>query len=394
MRIGRSRRPDWVAGTDWDGLVMVCSGSSWDGAFLSDKHLALQLSRYAPVLFVDPPMSILSPLRKPELRDSLTAPRLSLLGPRLARLTPFAPPGISRRGLREIAEFATRRAMRRAAGTLGGRVQAVVVGSLDNVFGSCGERIDMFYGTDDFASAGKLMSIPDGFLRKREVLQLGKANLITAVSENLAERWRSMGHDVVVVPNGCDAEMYAATDEAAPATDVTLPGPIAGFVGHMSERIDLDYLDAVADTGQSVLLIGPRQLSFNISRLDALLARPNVQWVGPKPFDQLPSYLKLIKVGLTPYADSEFNRSSFPLKTLEYLAAGRAAITTDLPAARWLDSDLITIASTPAEFAAQTVAALQAEPDEALRQRRLAFAQTHSWQARGRDFARLLELPD
>ena len=77
--------------------------------------------------------------------------------------------------------------------------------------------------------------------------------------------------------------------------------------------------------------------TFDPERMEALIARPNVHWLGTKPFAELPSYLGAIDVGLTPYAQSAFNRASFPLKTLEYLAAGRPAVASDLPAHRWLD---------------------------------------------------------
>ena len=62
----------------------------------------------------------------------------------------------------------------------------------------------------------------------------------------------------------------------------------------------------------SLLLVGPRQATFEIAKLDRLLASPNVQWVGAKNFQELPSYLRVIDVGLTPYSQSDFNRASFP----------------------------------------------------------------------------------
>ena len=284
--------------------------------------------------------------------------------------------------------------MKRAVRDMGGTPRAVIVGSLDDLFGACGESVRLLWGTDDFTAAGRLMNISTEWLERREGDQLAQANLVVAVSEHLAERWRAIGKDVAVIPNGCDAEMYAETDSAPLPDDVRLPEPIAGFIGHLSERIDPAYLEAFAATGRSLLLVGPRQSTFELTRIDALLARPNVQWVGPQRFESLPSYLRVMRAGLTPYARSSFNESSFPLKTLEYLAAGRAAISTDLPAARWLNTDLVTICSTPDEFARRTVEALD-EPESADRRRdRRAFAQTHSWDARTRDFALLLGIAE
>ena len=125
------------------------------------------------------------------------------------------------------------------------------------------------------------------------------------------------------LPNGCDAPYFAGVDEVAAAGDVTVPGPVAGFVGHLNSRTDLALLEAVAKAGVSLLLIGPKDPAFEPERFARLLDRGNVAYLGPRPFEELPSYFKLIDVGLVPYGDTEFNRWSFPMKTLEYLAAGR-----------------------------------------------------------------------
>ena len=174
-------------------------------------------------------------------------------------------------------------------------------------------------------------------IRRGEDRLAGAADLIVASNPVVADAWRERGRaDTLLIPFGCDAERFAASDQAPPAEDVHLTPPVAGFVGHLGDRIDLRLIEAVADKGVSLLLVGPRHPRFELKRMDELLARKNVQWVGAKPFEALPSYLRAIDVGLVPYADSAFNRGSFPLKTLEYLAVGRGFVARDLPAIRWL----------------------------------------------------------
>ncbi|MFE6965608.1 glycosyltransferase [Agromyces sp. NPDC057679] len=375
---------------DREGLVVLASGNSWDDTWLSDKHLAVHLSTTMPVLFVDPAMSMLTPLRKPALRRG-RAPRLRRIAPGLVRLTPVTVPGITRPVLREIGEWVTRRAIARAVRRLGGEPRALIVGSLDDVFDACPSAVKILYGTDDWSAGADILGLSAASLRRREARQLGKADLAVAVSDVIADRWAAPGRAIEIIPNGCDTERFAAVDTAIPAADVTLPPPIAGFVGHLSERIDLTMLEAVADTGASLLLVGPRQLTFDLDRVGALLERPNVQWVGAQPFESLPSYLRLISVGLTPYTDSEFNRASHPLKTLEYLAAGRPAVVSDLPSTRKIPPGLVDIASSPAQFAELTLRALRAAPDPAAAARRAAYAQRQSWASRAADFAALIE---
>jgi teichuronic acid biosynthesis glycosyltransferase TuaH len=104
----------------------------------------------------------------------------------------------------------------------------------------------------------------------------------------------------------------------------------------------------------------------------------------------LPSYFRLIDVGIVPYGDSPFNRGSFPLKTLEYLAAGRSVVATGLPAIRWLATDLVAIASEPRAFADHVDRLLDEVRSPALMARRRAFAAQHSWANRAADFHEII----
>jgi teichuronic acid biosynthesis glycosyltransferase TuaH len=400
-------------------MLVVAAGTPWDGVWSSERHVAVRLAERIPVLWVDPPMSWLTPLRRggaggsawaaalrePRLRlatapTAPTAPAAASAPPAVARLTPVVTPGVTRPGLRQAARLAHRLAIRRAVARVGAPVAAVLVASLDDVLDVVADAHPaarrVFYGTDDFVAGAALMGVSADGQRRGERRQLAKADLTIAISPSLQERWSARGAQVVLVPNGCDAERFADTERAPRPPDVRLRGPVAGFVGHLSDRIGPALLEAVVDGGTSLLLVGPRMPGFP---LDRLLAAPNVAWVGAKPFESLPSYLRAIDVGVTPYRDTAFNRASFPLKTLEYLAAGRAAVSTDLPGTRWLDTELVTIASAPAEFAAAVrtaaAAAAQASPEVAAGRaaERRAFAARHSWSRRAEEIAGLLELP-
>lgn len=374
---------------EWDDLVVICAGTSWDGIWYPEKHIADRLSSVAPVLYVDPPVGRVPEGGQP-VASRLGQPWLRLVRPNLARLTPVVLPGMHRIRAVELNEILARRCLRRAVSQLTNRVRAVVVAAPAYPFGVCGERLRVLYATDDFVAGARLMGLPVSQLQRTERRQARSVDMVLAASEALVDKWRSLGHDAVFVPNGCDVEMFARTDEAPCPGDVKLPRPIAGFVGHLSDRIDLDMLRTVADRGISLLLVGPRQSTFEMSRVDRLLSRPNVFWAGPRPFETLPSYLGMIDVGLTPYADTDFNRASFPLKTLEYLAAGRGAVASDLPAVRWLDTELVRIAATPESFGDAVEDELRrASPPEVVSRRR-DFARRHSWSARTAQFAAAL----
>ena len=86
-------------GQDWDGLLVLAAGVPWGGPWMSEKRLALALCRHVPVLYVDPPRSVLTHLRRPDL-DASAPNGVTVERPGLARITPRALPGVSRPVLR------------------------------------------------------------------------------------------------------------------------------------------------------------------------------------------------------------------------------------------------------------------------------------------------------
>jgi len=380
-----------------EDLVVYFANSTWYGPAGTDRHMAEALSRYTPVLYVEPPVSALTVLRNPAYAATLAdRPPLEVLGPALARAVTRVTPGMSRPGLNRLTgplvERGTRAAIRRLyrrAGTVAG----IVSSRATPLWGTAPARRRVFFATDDLPAGAELLGESRERLARDEARTIAGADAVAAVSPGLQKRYIEMGRDAELVPNGCLPSAYEGVDRLPIPDDVGLSGPVAGFVGHLNHRIDLTLLEAVAATGSSLLIVGPAVPGYAAARFDALCRRPNVRWVGGRAFDALPAYLRMIDVGLTPYADSAFNRASFPLKTLEYLAAGRAVVATPLPANDWLGTDLITVAAGPQAYAQAVVAQLATARTEALAERRRAFARQHSWTRRAETMAALLELP-
>ena len=371
---------------------MLCAANSYDAIKVADQHMAEHLSTLTPVLYVDPPVSRLSHLRNPFIASSLDGPRLRMLTPRLARLTPVVQPCPGRAGMASITSALTRRYLRNASSHLSARTTAIVSAWPQHpVFGSCGERVRVYWAQDDFVGGAALLGLNAGRLESQERRVGAAADVVVAANPVVAETWRERDCDTVLIPYGADVDAYSNVDEAPQPPDVQLDPPVAGFVGQLNDRTDLRLLEAVADSGRSLLLVGPVSRSFEPQRFDALRRRRNVCSVGAKPFDSLPGYLKLIDVGLVPYRDSPFNRGSFPLKTLEYLAAGRAVVATDLPAIRWLATDQVAVASEPAEFSELVVRLLDQVRTPIILARRRTFAATHSWARRAADLYELID---
>lgn len=370
---------------------MLCAANNYDSIKVADQHMAENLCQLSPVLYVDPPVSWLTPLRNRALAGSLSGPRLRLLGDNLARLTPVVQPGPGRPGMPAVTSALLRRSIRQAVSALGSRARAVVSAWPQyQVLGSCGEQVSVYWAQDDFTGGAALLGLRAQQVDRLERRIAASADVVVAASPVVAGTWRGRGLDPVLIPYGADAAAYASVDQAGLPAGPRLDPPVAGFVGQVNDRTDLALLEAVADRGRSLLLVGPVRPDFEPRRFAGLTRRPNVCWTGPKPFAQLPGYLRLIDVGLVPYRDSPFNRGSFPLKTLEYLAAGRGVVSTDLPSVRWLDTDLVAIASGPHAFADQVDSLLTQGRTPAVMARRRAFAARHTWAARAADLHAVL----
>jgi teichuronic acid biosynthesis glycosyltransferase TuaH len=380
---------------DWSGLIVLCANTAWNENPICSRPLALPLSRVAPILYVDPPVSHATAMKNPALKESLEGPRLRLVAPNIVRLTPVVLPGKDRPVVTHATELLLRRAIARAVKALGGDVLATIAIAPNRYpFGVANEKLRVFWAQDDFTAEPELVGISFAVIERGVARLADAADLIVAVSPTLVDHWAERGHDAILMPNGCDAADFAGAPSLPRPADITLEAPFAVSAGRLSPRIDLGLLEAVVDRGVRLLLVGPEDYSpEDRARLDALVARPGVQWVGIKPYIEVPAYLGAAAVGLVPYADTGFNRASFPLKTPEYLAAGLPVVATDLPSLRWMNAPDTALATEPAAFAEAVVRTIAAPVDPGGVERRQAFAAEHSWDARARQLAELLGLP-
>ena len=368
-------------------MIVYLAGARWDAVAGTDRHLAEAIGRHEPVLWVDPPMSWIGRRRR-----GVVAHRLGPAAPGVTRLHTVAPPGVTRPGIRSVARLLVRRQVRRVLQETGERPRAVVLSSPEPLLPGWRGTTRIYYATDDFIAGAGLLGFSRRYAERVQAANLAAADHVLAVSQTLVEELGRDGRPVELMPNGCRPEAYLPTPASPRPFEVDLPGPVAGLVGQLNERLDLGLLEAVADEGHSLLLVGPRyeQDAGTRRRLDALVARSTVRWVGRQPVERLPEFLAAMDVGLTPYTDTAFNRASFPLKTLEYLAAGLPVVSTDLPSARWLATEHIDLASDQDKFAALLRARFGEHRTPELVAARRAVARRHSWDARAEQLLRLV----
>ena len=126
--------------------------------------------------------------------------------------------------------------------------------------------------------------------------------------------------------SGVEPEHFAPARTLRPESR---PAPVAGYVGVIDERVDLDLLAdmAAALDDWKIQIVGP------VVKIDpeTLPQAANLSYPGPQPYARLPEVMAGFDVALMPFALNEATRSISPTKTLEYFAAGLPVVSTRVP---------------------------------------------------------------
>jgi glycosyltransferase involved in cell wall biosynthesis len=239
----------------------------------------------------------------------------------------------------------------------------------------------VYHCADDYANV-------HGFPNTLPVLEAElcrQADLVVTTSETLCDARRQFNPNTHWVPNGADIEHFSQRPPVAPDVSDLLK-PIVGFVGGLSEWVDIDLIGQLADArpSWSFVLIGPHGTAVS-----PLRNRPNIRLLGPRQYKSLPAYMAAMDVGLIPFKRSPVTYHADPIKAYEYLAAGLPVVATDMPALRRL-AHVIRLADSLDGFLTQIDAALREGRDARSAERR-AEAARHSWDSRFKAIDALLD---
>ena len=173
----------------------------------------------------------------------------------------------------------------------------------------------------------KFRFAPEGLLELEQEL-IGKADLVFTGGSSLYEAKKDRHDSVHLFPSSVDRAHFgkARTAVEDPADQAGLPHPRLGFFGVLDERFDIELLDKIAQMRPdwSFVMVGP---VVKIAP-EELPQRPNIHYLGPKTYGELPSYLAGWDVALMPFAMNESTQFISPTKTPEYLAGGKPVVST------------------------------------------------------------------
>jgi len=211
----------------------------------------------------------------------------------------------------------------------------------------------------------------------REGRVLSRADLLIAGTWRLWEKKKELHPRCVFVPSGVAFEHFQCNGKprTTPASLEGLPRPILGYMGSLSDRIDHQILEKLSEAFPrgSVVLIGPVHGSFGKPP-----SARNIHYLGLVDHRVLPDYLSAFDVALMPFALNEATRHINPVKTLEYLAAGKPVVSTRVPDVVRFYSDYLYLADSPDDFVSKVREALERPQAERIA-RGIELARGSSW---------------
>ena len=243
--------------------------------------------------------------------------------------------------------------------------------------GTLDERLVIYYITDQYSA---MPDVCPEYIEDLEQALLSESDLIFVTSRELLKEKNGKKSPARLLPHGVDFDHFhsaVATRSPIPEELQPLPRPLLGFYGTLAPWVDAELFRQLsrAFPQASIVLIGPVWIDFSIPR-----DLPNVHWIGPRSYQDLPAYAAHFDVGLIPFRQNTLTAYVNPLKLLEYLALGIPVVSTPLPDLESF-SGMVSMASTPADFVDQVRMALQDNSAERSAQR-FAAAAAESWDAR------------
>lgn len=202
-------------------------------------------------------------------------------------------------------------------------------------------------------------------LRSREEELLRCVDIVFTGGMSLYEAKRERHANVHAFPSAVDFAHFARArrDLPDPADQAAIPSPRFGFFGVLDERLDRELVAAVAALCPDwhFVFVGP------VAKIDprSLPRAPNIHYLGPKSYRELPTYVAHWDVAIMPFARNAATRFISPTKTPEYLSSGRPVVSTPIAdvVRSWGHLEAVKIAGDAKTFVAECAAALSLSQD-------------------------------
>lgn len=386
--------------------IIYISSIEWDFLWQAHQEIALRLAAAGNrVLYIEN-----TGVRAPGLRDtkrvaarlgrwlrSLKAGGAREVGPNVFVYSPLVMPPFGSTWRRLLNRHVFLRQLRRIARAL--QMRDVLLWTylptdtaVDIIRAFRTDRSSViYYNAADFSS----LTPNPGKLRESERELVRMSDVVFATCSEQAARFATDNPNVHVFAPGVDMSAFPEDSEIAGLPDrlnlSALPRPIIGYLGGLHRFVDYDLVAgmAAARPSWSWVFLGAHQVG-----LEKLQDLPNVYLLGQQPHEELAGHLRFFDVCIVPYLNTSETTTLVPTKINEYLAAGKAIVTTSLPTVCEFNEEhrvLTPTTAIPSEFLQAIENELPTAHDPQLRKKRRQVAALAEWQTRLENMSSFIE---
>ena len=163
------------------------------------------------------------------------------------------------------------------------------------------------------------------------------------------------------------------------------------YYGALAEWFDwpLWIHAAKARPNWSFVLIGPAY-DGDVAAVHArVAAAPNIFYLGPKRYDELPGYMQFVDVATIPFVLNAITHACSPVKLFEYMAAGKPVVTTAMREV--LKYKSVLVARSAEEFVCRLDEAVTKQHDPAYLALLRTEAEANTWHSRAMALKKALQ---
>ena len=214
------------------------------------------------------------------------------------------------------------------------------------------------------------------------------ADQVFCTAAGLYDTLRQYNENTELIPNGVDYELFSRAAESPGKAAAEENKPVFGFVGMLQECIDYQCMEAVAQAFPEgeLVLVGRSLPGVDLS---SLRAYPNVRFMGLVPQAELPEIIAGFDVCLNLFKEGRLSKDVSPLKFYEYLATGKPVVSTREPLQVMDYADVVYIAENREDFVVKCREALR-ERDPSKVKKRMEYGRACSWDRRVQQMEQIL----
>ena len=251
-------------------------------------------------------------------------------------------------------------------------------------------KISIYYCANNMADS----SISASQIRPYEDYFFGSVDIVFTAAYVIQEYAKSFSEKVFYFPPGIDFDKFEKALKSKKGIPNDLSGitkPVIGYVGALGRVFDQELLCALADecSDSNIVLIGPKYTDTTF-----LEGKSNIVFLGTRPHDQLPYYIKGFDVGIVPYICNDFTEGVYPSKLNEYMAMGIPSVSTNLREVREFKEtygEATIIANSTEEFIEAVKLSIVEKNNTSFADQRIKAAKTNSWESRFKGISSIIE---